>query len=168
MTTPAAVADALTKESYSSNNNGNNHDEVLRYRHSKHAGNHGDVLKHAILVELLLSLLEETPKIVFVDTHAGTGKYTLSKDGEEARKGILKLMADNCECIQMSPSLQDYLSLVQSFQPQDHQTKNDSLEYPGSPLLVQTILKTYAKKYWHYSFEWNPSVHPNMDGCRNP
>jgi 23S rRNA A2030 N6-methylase RlmJ len=102
-----------------------------------------------------LSLLEETPEIVFVDTHAGTGMYTLSKHGEEARNGILKLMTRSCQCIQMSPSLQDYLSLVQSFQPKDH--PNDSLEYPGSPLLVKTILKTYAKKYWHYSFEWNPS-----------
>lgn len=50
---------------------------MFSYRHAFHAGNHADVLKHAILVQLLQhSNLKENPYWV-IDTHAGAGIYDL-------------------------------------------------------------------------------------------
>lgn len=51
---------------------------MFSYRHAFHAGNHGDVLKHAILVQLLEHFnLKDNPYWV-VDTHAGAGIYDLT------------------------------------------------------------------------------------------
>lgn len=50
---------------------------MFSYRHAFHAGNHADVLKHAVLVQLLSHLnLKDAPYWV-IDTHAGAGIYDL-------------------------------------------------------------------------------------------
>ena len=45
----------------------------MNYRHSFHAGNHADVLKHIALVQLLLAFQRKDKGFLFVDTHAGRG-----------------------------------------------------------------------------------------------
>ena len=56
---------------------------MLSYRHSFHAGNHADVLKHTVLLAALRYMkLKDTALNVF-DTHAGAGLYRL--DGDYAR-----------------------------------------------------------------------------------
>lgn len=53
---------------------------MFSYRHAFHAGNHADVLKHAILVHLLEHYnLKDSPYWV-VDTHAGAGIYDLTSE----------------------------------------------------------------------------------------
>ena len=44
---------------------------MLSYRHAFHAGNHADVLKHAVLVHLLRYLAQKDKPLWFIDTHAG-------------------------------------------------------------------------------------------------
>ena len=56
----------------------------MNYRHAYHAGNHGDVLKHAVLAAIIAKLHEKPSPVFLLDTHAGIGMYEL--DGIEAGK----------------------------------------------------------------------------------
>ena len=50
---------------------------MFSYRHGFHAGNHADVLKHVVLVQLLKHLAAKDKPFMAVDTHAGAGAYSL-------------------------------------------------------------------------------------------
>ncbi len=50
---------------------------MLSYRHSFHAGNFADVLKHLVLVQCLDYLVSKDKPLVYIDTHAGAGGYSL-------------------------------------------------------------------------------------------
>jgi hypothetical protein len=50
---------------------------MLSYRHAFHAGNHADVLKHCILVNLMRYLAQKDKPYWVIDTHAGAGAYGL-------------------------------------------------------------------------------------------
>ena len=58
----------------------------MNYRHAYHAGNFADVLKHAILVRLLRSFQRKERGFLFVDTHAGRGRYDLLAASEGASR----------------------------------------------------------------------------------
>ena len=44
---------------------------MLSYRHGFHAGNHADVLKHFIFVQLLRHMAKKDKPFWCIDTHAG-------------------------------------------------------------------------------------------------
>ena len=50
---------------------------MFSYRHAFHAGNHADVLKHAILVHTLDYFNRKDAPYWVIDTHAGAGLYSL-------------------------------------------------------------------------------------------
>ena len=52
---------------------------MLSYRHAFHAGNHADVLKHAVVVQLLHYLAQKDKAYWYIDTHAGAGVYSLKE-----------------------------------------------------------------------------------------
>ena len=52
---------------------------MLSYRHAFHAGNHADVLKHLVLVQLLRYFNLKDKPYWFIDTHAGAGAYSLTR-----------------------------------------------------------------------------------------
>jgi 23S rRNA (adenine2030-N6)-methyltransferase len=111
----------------------------MKYRHAFHAGNFGDLLKHAALVWLLDALGRKEKPYFFLDTHAGRGRYSLAsqpalKSGE-AREGILKLLSARIR----SEALRRYLEVVRAFNPG---TSADRLDiYPGSGLIAQRLLR---------------------------
>ena len=100
----------------------------MNYRHAFHAGNHGDCLKHALLVWLLTAMQAKQGGIFVLDSHAGTGRYDLEADPAlrtgEAARGIRRLLAT------APPALAKYLALV---------TKLGL--YPGSPWLLRAMLR---------------------------
>jgi 23S rRNA (adenine2030-N6)-methyltransferase len=109
---------------------------MLAYRHAFHAGNHADVLKHLILIQLMRHMALKDKGYRFVDTHAGAGQYTL--DSPQARKkseylqGIARLWTvDN-----PPPPLADYLQLLRRLNPD-----GTLQQYPGSPLLARLLLR---------------------------
>ena len=57
---------------------------MLSYRHAFHAGNHADVLKHAVVTQLLDYLTQKDKPFWYIDTHSGAGLYAL--DHEWAQK----------------------------------------------------------------------------------
>lgn len=56
--------------------------------HLEKAGNHGDVLKHIVLIQAIKAAQKAHPEgIIFVDTHCGPGSYNL---GEQVRNANIK------------------------------------------------------------------------------
>ena len=110
---------------------------MLSYRHAFHAGNHADVLKHAILLELLDYYGRKDKPWWFIDTHAGAGCYAL--EGGQATKtaefvgGIGRLWTRN----DPPAPITAYLAAVRQFNPH-----GGLLFYPGSPALAMTRART--------------------------
>lgn len=107
---------------------------MLSYRHSYHAGNFADVLKHTVLVEILKHLVQKDKPFEYIDTHAGAGLYNLrsgfSTKLSEFENGIGRL-ADNDW-----PELKDYRRIVADC------NQTDLLDfYPGSPLIAMQYLR---------------------------
>ena len=115
---------------------------MLSYRHSFHAGNFADLLKHIVLVEILDYLIQKEAGFEYIDTHAGAGLYSLSS--AEAQKlqeyagGIGKLDAEDF------PELARYFEVVGSFNP------SKELEfYPGSPMIANFFLRSQDRAWLH-------------------
>ncbi|GGW62929.1 23S rRNA (adenine(2030)-N(6))-methyltransferase RlmJ [Alishewanella tabrizica] len=109
---------------------------MLSYRHSYHAGNHADVIKHLTQVAILDYLLKKDKPFCYHDTHAGAGLYSLQSEHAqktaEYQGGIAKLWHYQAQ----SPVLQRYLGLVKQLNPDD--TLNF---YPGSPKIAALMLR---------------------------
>lgn len=102
---------------------------TMNYQHQFHAGNHADVLKHAVLLELLTALSAKPSPWFVLDTHAGAGSYALA-DSLEANDGIARLWHDP------APALARYLAAVH-----DYNGDSKRYRYPGSPLLIAGALR---------------------------
>jgi len=129
---------------------------MFSYRHAFHAGNHADVLKHMVLVATLDHLLEKEAPLTVVDTHAGAGLYRLDGDyadtSGEAAQGVLQLLAGpelraaaavgrkSDEIAPPAPALARYLEVIGDFNP-----KGGAKIYPGSPFIVQHLLRDQDK-----------------------
>ena len=128
---------------------------MLAYRHAFHAGNHADVLKHVVLVQVLRYMAEKDKPFTLVDTHAGAGGYSL--EGRYARKnaeyegGIGRLWTRG----DLPPALADYVALVRRF--------NDGgklRQYPGSPAFAQMLLRPQDRLRL---YELHPTDHRILD-----
>ena len=58
---------------------------MLSYRHAFHAGNHADVLKHAVQALIIESLKKKDKPFIVLDTHAGGGLYDLRGDWSQKK-----------------------------------------------------------------------------------
>jgi 23S rRNA (adenine2030-N6)-methyltransferase len=118
---------------------------MFSYRHGFHAGNHADVLKHMVLVQLLEHLLQKDKPFWVVDTHAGGGLYDLTssyatKSGEST-SGISTLWAlrkvnrgGNAHAL--PSAVKDLLTQVAAVNHGD-----DLHWYPGSPQISAQMLR---------------------------
>ena len=124
---------------------------MLAYRHAFHAGNHADVLKHALLVAVLRHLNAKDKAWRLVDTHAGAGAYLLHSEQAqkkgEYRQGIARLW----QAADLPPLLADYIARVRAFNPLDELT-----QYPGSPRLARALMRPQDQLRL---FELHPSDH---------
>ena len=111
-------------------------DAMLAYRHAFHAGNHADVLKHAVLTLVLRHMNLKDKPYRMIDSHAGAGGYSL--EGRYAQKkgefeqGIARLW----ERDDLPPALADYVTLVRQFNPDGR-----LVQYPGSPAIAHMVLR---------------------------
>ena len=110
----------------------------MNYRHSFHAGNSADVVKHSLLIALVRALQLKPGALTLIDTHAGCGLYDL--DGDQAQRtgestqGVLRAFAN------ANPLLDDYRAAVLAV--------NDGVDvedgprlYPGSPQIFAQLLR---------------------------
>lgn len=119
---------------------------MLSYRHSYHAGNHADVLKHIVLIEILEHLIKKDSTFDYIDTHAGAGLYNFQSDHasklQEYTQGIAKLNRDEF------PELARYFNILSK-----HNSTDKLNFYPGSPLIAAEFLR---KKDRAWLYELHP------------
>ena len=106
----------------------------MNYRHSFHAGNSADVVKHSLLIALVRALQQKQSALTLIDTHSGCGLYDLG--GEEAQRtgeathGVLRAFAD------ANPLLDDYRAAVKAVN-----VEGELHLYPGSPRILAQLLR---------------------------
>lgn len=109
---------------------------MLSYRHAFHAGNHADVLKHIVLMQILQHATQKDKPLWYIDTHAGAGMYALDKgyatQNAEYESGIASLWNRT----DLPAALAGYVTLVKKFNP-GGQVKR----YPGSPAFAYELLR---------------------------
>ena len=113
---------------------------MLSYQHIFHAGNHADLLKHTVLIQVLKSLNKKEKPYTFFDTHSGSGLYDLTDNRSlktgEAEKGISVFSkiegAGASEVI--PPAFAEYMDFVKPY-------LSDS-RYPGSPEIERSLMRS--------------------------
>ena len=127
---------------------------MLSYRHAFHAGNHADVLKHALLVRLSRYLSRKDTPYWVIDTHAGAGLYALDSGYatrlNEYRDGIGRLWSRE----NLPEMLADYVDLVRACNPGATSSLETLRVYPGSPWLALQTLRAQDRLRL---FELHPS-----------
>lgn len=120
---------------------------MLSYRHSFHAGNFADVIKHVVVIEILEHLIKKDRPFDYIDTHAGAGLYNLSSDHatklQEYTQGVGKLKVEDW------PELSHYFAVLKKYNP-----SGKLLHYPGSPMIAMDFLR--AKDH-AWLFELHPT-----------
>ncbi|MFY7838265.1 MAG: 23S rRNA (adenine(2030)-N(6))-methyltransferase RlmJ, partial [Novosphingobium sp.] len=110
----------------------------MNYRHSFHAGNSADVVKHSLLIALVRALQHKDSALTLIDTHAGCGLYDLGGDEAqrtgEATQGVQRVFADT------NPLLDDYRAAVQAVNVDADGGGGPHL-YPGSPRILAQLLR---------------------------
>jgi len=116
---------------------------VHSYRHGFHAANHADVLKHAILVQILDYVTRKASALQVIDTHAGAGLYDLGHDWSqqsgEALTGVACLLpADGNASVtdNAPPLIARYVQMLTQCRAQ-----HGAQAYPGSPWLALQALR---------------------------
>lgn len=159
---------------------------MLAYRHAFHAGNHADVLKHAVLVAVLRHMNLKDKAWRLIDTHAGAGAYDLAhvhaRQHAEFEQGIARLW----EVPGLPPLLADYVVQVEAVQreasgssqitagratqpdgptgapqPGEPPGTGDRTErilrfYPGSPVITRALMRPQDQMRLH---ELHPTDH---------
>jgi 23S rRNA (adenine2030-N6)-methyltransferase len=109
---------------------------MFSYRHAYHAGNHADVLKHFIQVQLHQYMNQKDAAYTYIDTHAGAGVYALDsvqalRSGEYV-DGIARLW----ERDDLPAALAEYVNLVRAMNPSGRLRY-----YPGSPYVAEQVAR---------------------------
>lgn len=111
----------------------------MNYRHIFHAGNFGDVFKHALLIPLLRGMQRKEKGFLYLDTHAGIGCYDLEAEQptrtNEFADGIGRLW----QLTAPPETLREYLDLVRDFNQHNGGTVDTLRFYPGSPAVAAAL-----------------------------
>lgn len=134
---------------------------MLAYRHAFHAGNHADVLKHAIALYCLDYLQQKPVGLTVVDTHAGAGRYSvdakLVRDKAEYQTGVGRLwpMKD----ANMPGLIRDYMAQIRLVNDEQLQC------LPGSALMLAQQLRPIDSLR---ACEIHPTDHPILQETLAP
>lgn len=124
---------------------------MLSYQHIYHAGNRADLLKHAVLTEVLRELSTQKRPVCYVETHAARGIYDLSspeaQKGAEYPEGIGQLLT----LPSIPKPMRPYADLVRSFN-----SDGGFQIYPGSPSIAAKLLRPTDRLNF---FELHPKEH---------
>ncbi len=109
---------------------------MLSYRHAFHAGNFADVFKHVLLRGALECLVRKPAALLYLDTHAGAGRYALggrmASRTREADTGAARVLAESGA----PAGVERYLAQIRGMNPPGRLT-----HYPGSPEIARALLR---------------------------
>jgi len=127
---------------------------MLSYRHSFHAGNFADVLKHTVLTSLVNYMLKKEKPFCYLDTHSGCGAYSFSSNEalktKEFDNGVVKLWKQD----NLPQPVQNYLQQVSEFNAQ-----SELNYYPGSPSITRQLMREHDRMFL---FELHNNEFKNM------
>jgi 23S rRNA (adenine2030-N6)-methyltransferase len=110
----------------------------MNYRHAFHAGNFADVFKHAVLARIILYLQRKDGAFRVIDTHAGTGHYSLASDAAaktgEWLDGIGRFREASLPAA-AAELLKPYLDIALPM------VTGNPAAYPGSPQITRKLLR---------------------------
>jgi 23S rRNA (adenine2030-N6)-methyltransferase len=107
---------------------------MLSYRHGFHAGNFADVFKHALLTQLLLAMQRKDKGFLYLDTHAGAGRYDLHSDYAQKLKEYESGIGLLWQADDLPAGLKPYRDAVAAM------NRGPGLRfYPGSPALALAL-----------------------------
>lgn len=119
---------------------------MLSYRHSYHAGNFADVLKHSVLIHILEHLNKKPKPFCYVDTHAGAGNYSLvseqAEKTQEYQQGIGALWQKAGQADHVPEAIINYINVIKAFNTQDELTR-----YPGSPMIARHLMRSQDRLF---------------------
>ena len=108
---------------------------MLSYQHAYHAGNAGDLHKHALLARMLALMTAKAKPLSYMETHAGRALYDLAapeaRRTGEAEAGITRALAEG-----WLPPDHPLLAAIAAVRAQ-----HGPAAYPGSPLIAATLLR---------------------------
>ncbi|GGK47491.1 23S rRNA (adenine(2030)-N(6))-methyltransferase RlmJ [Aliivibrio fischeri] len=128
---------------------------MLSYRHSFHAGNHADVVKHIVQSLILNSLTQKDKPFVYHDTHSGVGRYDLTHEWSEKTGEYKQGIARIWEQANLPEEITSYLDAIKAL--------NDGEElryYPGSPRVGRAHLRRQDRMVLT---ELHPSDYPLLE-----
>ena len=127
---------------------------MLSYRHSFHAGNFADVLKHTVATSIINYMLKKDKPLCYLDTHSGCGAYSLQSNEalktNEFTNGIAQLWGRR----DLPAPVAAYLEQVVEFNAQ-----SKLAFYPGSPSIALQMLREMDRLFL---FELHPNEFNNM------
>lgn len=109
---------------------------MLSYRHSFHAGNHADVVKHIVQSLILDALKQKDKPFVYHDTHSGVGRYDLQDERSEKtgefKQGIARIWSRD----DIPSDIVAYIDTIKAL------NNDDELRYyPGSPKVARSQIR---------------------------
>lgn len=110
---------------------------MLSYRHGFHAGNFADVLKHSLIALVINALKQKDKPFVYIDTHAGAGKYSFKSEFAQKTGEYQQGIARIWEAGDFPDEIKDYLAAVRA-----ENTGRQLVRYPGSPQLVRRLVRS--------------------------
>lgn len=120
---------------------------MLSYRHSFHAGNPADIIKHLVLANVLEYMTRKDKPLDYVDTHSGAGFFELSSSDAQKTQEYLDGIAKLWHYRGHNVAIKAFVDLVKSF-------NDDALAfYPGSPKIAEQFLRRQDKGWF---FELHP------------
>lgn len=127
---------------------------MFSYRHAFHAGNHADVLKHVVAIQLVKYLAQKDAPLLCIDTHAGAGLYQLDSEfaskNAEFESGIARLWDRK----DLPGPVAEYVALVKSLNP-----SGKMRHYPGSPFIAERTMREQDRLRL---FELHPTDSKNL------
>lgn len=109
---------------------------MLSYRHSFHAGNFADVLKHTVETLIIEALKQKETPFVYHDTHSAAGRYSVNSAHAEKTGEYIDGISRLWQHKKVPELLLPYLDLVKSL------NKGNTLShYPGSPVVARKLLR---------------------------
>lgn len=126
----------------------------MDYHHDTKAGNPGDVVKHALLAEVLARMARPAERFVYAETHAGSALHLLAPGGEwEDGLGLIDPSPE--------PGAWERLALRTDLLPAAE--REGWRPYPGSALIAWSVLKERDAHPHLLLCELNPSVCADLE-----
>ena len=127
---------------------------LLSYRHSFHAGNFADVLKHIVSTSIIDYMLKKEKAFCYLDTHAGCGAYSFQSSEalktKEFNNGVFPLWGRS----DLPVPVARYMEQVVEFN-----AHSQLQHYPGSPSIAVQMLREIDRLFL---FELHPNEFTNM------